>query len=89
MRPGEIGERVRSVLARHVPAGVAAGCVARDEPLSSVGVDSIRSIELLLDLESTFEIHFPDELLTPENFRTLDSLESIVTHVLQSCESAS
>ncbi|MDP9178430.1 MAG: phosphopantetheine-binding protein [Gemmatimonadota bacterium] len=35
-----------------------------------MGLDSLNSINLLLDLEATFGISFPDEMLTPEILRT-------------------
>ena len=38
--------------------------------LKDMGLDSMASIELLLELEDQFDIVFPDELLTEETFST-------------------
>ena len=46
--------------------------------LKDMGLDSMASIELLLELEDQFDIVFPDELLTEETFSTAKTLwESI------------
>ena len=42
--------------------------------LSDLGLDSLRTIDLLVQLEGAFGILVPDDLLTPETFRTPGSL---------------
>jgi acyl carrier protein len=56
--------------------------VALDEPirpdslLTSAGLDSVGTINLLLDLEDVFSVSLPGSMLRPETFRTRSSLES-------------
>jgi acyl carrier protein len=51
-----------------------------DEPLEpahslfDLGLDSMGTVALLLELEEAFEVTFPDEALTPEVFATPGSL---------------
>ena len=56
--------------------------LAIDSSLQALGLDSMTAIELLLDLEQTFGIILPDELLTAETFRTPATLEGAVRSLL-------
>jgi hypothetical protein len=46
------------------------------DPLGALGLDSMAAINLLLDLETSFGIQIPDDLLSAETFETLASLEA-------------
>ncbi|EEM69060.1 MULTISPECIES: phosphopantetheine-binding protein [Bacillus cereus group] len=46
----------------------------KDTDLKDLGLDSLASIELLLDLEEHYEVAFPDELLTEETFSNASTL---------------
>jgi acyl carrier protein len=56
--------------------------VAPDADLRDLGVDSMRAIHLVVDIERTFDIRFPDELLTRETFRTPLTLASAIDGLL-------
>jgi acyl carrier protein len=45
-----------------------------DRDLRSLGLDSMASISLLLDIEEAFDITMPDEYLVEETFSTARSL---------------
>jgi acyl carrier protein len=47
--------------------------------LYSAGLKSQACVELMLALEETFEIEFPDELLTRSTFRSLAAIASAVS----------
>lgn len=66
------------VVGRHLDPPVVDRPLPEDVPLAQLGLDSLASINLLLDLEDTFEVSFPDEMLTPETFRTVGSLRAAV-----------
>ena len=51
--------------------------------LRQLGLDSLAAIDLLLDLEQTFRVVFPDELLTEETFRTAGNLASAVEQLMR------
>lgn len=53
-----------------------------DADLSNLGLDSLASVRLLVELESYFEIEIPFEDLIPETFRTLGSLHSVVDRAI-------
>jgi len=49
-----------------------------EQDLGEVGLDSMASIDLLLDLEAHFGIAIPDELLTENSFATLSAIRELV-----------
>jgi acyl carrier protein len=70
------------VLRRHLRALAPGAEIPPETPLRELGLNSLRAIELLLDLEATFEIAFPDDALTDENFRSAASLQRIVDSLI-------
>lgn len=41
-----------------------------DTRLSALGLDSMRAVELLFDVEDTFDVHLPDDAMRPDTFAT-------------------
>jgi acyl carrier protein len=77
-------DEVKRVVVQHLDAGLSAADVGDQQPLADLGLDSMRSINLLLDLESTLGVVFPDEELTAANFHTLAAIESLVARLQKS-----
>ena len=77
----ELGRQVKTVIARHLAAQPAPGDIPDDAPLADLGLDSMRSINLLLELESAFGVTFPDELLSPATFRTAAAVQSAIARL--------
>lgn len=50
-----------------------------DAELRDLGVDSLALIEVLVAVEQTFQVEFPDELLVADTFRTPRSLWTVIT----------
>lgn len=48
--------------------------VAEDVPLRDLGMDSIRAVDLLIGIETTFRISLPEDDLTDETFGTAGRL---------------
>lgn len=59
------------------------GSIDPTRPLRELGLDSMSAVNLLLDIEATFGITFPDELLTGEVFRTVESLADSVERLVE------
>ena len=55
-----------------------------DTNIWELGLDSIAAINLLIDLEGSFGIVFPAELLTEETFRTAATLDRAIRLLIQS-----
>jgi acyl carrier protein len=52
--------------------------LAGEERLSPAGLDSVRMIALMVDLEREFEFAFPEQEVTAQTFYSVDSLWSVV-----------
>ena len=50
--------------------------------LIELGLDSMAAIELVLDIEETLGVQFPDEMLVAETFATFRSLEIAVQSMI-------
>jgi acyl carrier protein len=61
---------------------VVAGTDRDDAPLSEFGVDSMKTVELMLAIETAFDLTFPEESLTISTFRSLDSIASVVSELV-------
>lgn len=47
---------------------------APEDDLAALGLDSMGVVQLLTDLEETYGLELPDELITEETFSTVGSL---------------
>jgi acyl carrier protein len=50
--------------------------------LSDLGVTSLKMVNLMLAVELEFDIAIPQSDITPENFRSLDAIQSLVQRIL-------
>ncbi len=73
-------ERVLHVLGRHLKYAGDSD-IDPDRSLRDLGLDSMRAIELLFDLEAELEVEVPDEFLNDETFATARSLCAAVERV--------
>jgi len=67
----------RKTLLAHLPYADAADLSAADD-LTALGLNSMGVVQLLTDLEETFGLELPDELITEETFGTVGSLWGVV-----------
>jgi acyl carrier protein len=57
--------------------------VPPDARLSERGMSSIKMVNLMLALEGEFDLSIPQADITPENFRSLHSIEQLVERLLR------
>jgi acyl carrier protein len=65
---------VRAILAKRAIARA----VGRDDDLSECGISSLDMVNLMLAVESEFDLKIPDRDMTPANFRTIARIEALV-----------
>lgn len=68
---------VRSVIdiaRHHVDAEKAHVLEDPDTDLSALGLDSLKMVNFLVDLEAQFSIEFPSTMMIPETFRNVQSV---------------
>lgn len=63
----------RKTLLTHLPYATTDEFAAGDD-LTALGLNSMGVVQLLTDLEETFGLELPDELITEETFETVGSL---------------
>jgi acyl carrier protein len=61
---------VAAVARRHLPEEARDAPVDRDTDLPGLGLDSVRVVSFLVDVERTFAVSFPDQLVDAATFRT-------------------
>lgn len=78
LKQDQVTEKLLTVLSRHLKFAEAPQTIPLDKPLDELGLDSMGAVNLLLDLEDSFEISFPGSLLSEETFRTAANLHKAV-----------
>jgi len=75
---------VRDILAQNsISADVAA-----DAKLVDIGLTSMDMVNLMLAVEAEFDFTIPQEMITPENFQSVVTLERLVLGQLSAAKAA-
>jgi acyl carrier protein len=75
--PGDFESLVR----QNLPGLSDGETVTTDMVMADYGLDSLRTVSLLIALEDEYEITFPDELLAANPFATVGSLWTAFTEL--------
>ena len=73
----DITTQFEEVLRRHLRSAKA-DAINCDTELAQLGLDSMTAVAVLLDMEKTFGIKFPDDMLVEGTFRTAGRLKEAV-----------
>ena len=73
----DITTQFEEVLRRHLRSAKA-NAIKYDAELVQLGLDSMTTVAVLLDMEKTFNIRFPDDMLVEGTFRTAGKLKEAV-----------
>lgn len=74
-------EKIRDIVSRHGKLRVPMERLDDAADLFSNGMDSLAVVDVMLSIEETFGLEFPDTLLNRGSFSTIASLESAVLSV--------
>jgi acyl carrier protein len=55
--------------------------LAINDPLTEAGLTSIDMVNLMLTVEAEFDIVIPASEITPENFRTISTIEALIVKI--------
>ena len=77
----EITEAVRDVLRDHARLPVDVGSIDADADLFAAGMSSHASVSVMLALEDSFDIEFPDAMLKRSVFETIASIDAAVREI--------
>jgi acyl carrier protein len=84
LAPTETIDQLAQVVRRHLPVLEPGAALGADVPLKDLGLTSMRSVDLLIEIEDELGVAFPDAELTEQNFETLGSLSRVVDKLLGS-----
>jgi acyl carrier protein len=76
---GRIAALVQQLLAKRSIATRA----GRDDDLTESGLTSLDMVNLMLAVESEFDVKIPDRDMTPANFRTMARIEALIGALLE------
>jgi acyl carrier protein len=83
VRLGEVSDRLISLVKQvSGSATVFPNPFPVDTQLSDLGVTSLKMVNLMLAVEVEFDIAIPQSDITPENFRSLGSIQSLVERIV-------
>jgi len=75
-------ERLLRPVAQTLDKPEAAASLPLDRRLADLGMSSIRMVTLMLAAEAEFGVSIPQGEITPENFRTVASVEALLEKLL-------
>jgi acyl carrier protein len=87
-RPGkrnslaEIHERLLRLAAQILGKPETAAMLPVEERLSELGMSSIKMVNLMLAMETEFDLTIPQSEITPDNFRSVASLGALLARLL-------
>jgi acyl carrier protein len=71
-----IDTTVRSVLSAHAKTAVPVEKLADDDDLFAAGMTSHASVNVMLALEDTFDIEFPEQMLRKSTFASVSAISA-------------
>ena len=77
----EIKQQIRGVLRDHARLPVDVESVGDEADLFQAGMSSHASVNVMLALENTFDVEFPDRMLTRNVFESVDAITAAITEI--------
>jgi acyl carrier protein len=71
-------ERITALVRAILEKRAITRAVGRDDVLGECGISSLDLVNLMLAVETEFELKIPDRDMTPANFRTIARIEALV-----------
>jgi acyl carrier protein len=77
-----VRERLLALIGQILDRPDAAQSLPVDGRLSELGMSSIKMVNLMLAVEGEFDLNIPQQEITPDNFRSVTSIESLLERLL-------
>jgi acyl carrier protein len=84
----DIQSRVTALVKSILAQNAVVADVAPDAKLVDVGLTSMDMVNLMLGIEAEFDFMIPQDLITPENFQSVETLERLVASQLAGVKAA-
>jgi len=79
---------IRNILGEVARLDVPLASLADNDDLYAAGLSSLATVHVMLAIENAFDIEIPDQMLTRQLFRSVDSLAAAVETIRQQQEAA-
>lgn len=76
-----LGEKIRDILGNHAKLAVGISELNDDSDLYAAGMTSHASVNVMLALEDSFDIEFPEKMLTKNTFSSVQSISAALTEI--------
>jgi acyl carrier protein len=83
-----MNEEIRRIVADHCRLPVDVAALADDADLYQAGMTSHASVNLMLALEDSFDVEFPDRMLTRSVFESIAAIEAALSELRAEAEVA-
>jgi acyl carrier protein len=80
--PPEIRDRLLRLVAQILGKPEAVATLPVEGRLNELGMSSIKMVNLMLAVETEFDLTIPQTDITPENFRSVASVEALLARLL-------
>ena len=80
--PTALDPKIRDVLTRHARLGADTGMLADTADLYQAGMTSHASVNVMLALESAFDVEFPDQMLTRSVFSSIAAIRGALAQLV-------
>jgi len=81
-RQPAIRERLLRLVGQILGRADGAASLAPEARLSELGMSSIKMVNLMLAVEAEFDLTIPQSDITPDNFRSVASVEALLARLL-------
>lgn len=79
--PTALRDRLLGLVERVLDRPGAGPTLPPEASLSELGVSSLKMVSLMLSVEAEFDLSIPQNEITPENFRSISSIQALVTRL--------
>jgi acyl carrier protein len=78
-----MGTEIRQLIAQHARLAVDVDTLADDASLYEAGMTSHATVNLMLALEGSFDVEFPDSMLRRSVFESVAAIEAALSEIQQ------
>ncbi len=78
----DVRDRLLRLVAQILGKAAGADTVPAEARLSELGMSSIKMVNLMLAVETEFDLTIPQGDITPENFRSIATVEALLVRLL-------
>jgi acyl carrier protein len=76
-----IDQRVADIVAGLLPKRAQPVALSSEDSLTGAGLDSFGMVNLLLEIETSFNLTIPSRLVTPKSFRSINSISRLIESI--------